>query len=176
MAVTKKERELTPSERAELIYDLSVRDGILGLNGVVAELRHCKSDTTRTFPIGINWDEWRLAITYTDQIGHIELSRRMGIFWLELTLVGTTREIAPEDHRNVDRLIERLDEEVRRCLGALKIAVFSTSHRVKGRGLTGPGRQAGLHGPQPQPGYRLLLLSMSWPYHLLHEYERVQEE
>lgn len=55
MAVTKKERELTPSERAELIYDLSVRDGVLGLNGVVAELRHCKSDSTRTFPIGIDW-------------------------------------------------------------------------------------------------------------------------
>ena len=52
MAVTKKERELTHSERAELIYDLSVRDGVLGPNGVVAELRHCKSDATRTFPIG----------------------------------------------------------------------------------------------------------------------------
>ena len=35
MAVTKKERELTPSERAELIYDLSVRDGVLDLNGVI---------------------------------------------------------------------------------------------------------------------------------------------
>ena len=60
MAVTKKERELTHSERAELIYDLSVRDGVLGLNGVVAELRHCKSDATRTFPIGIDWNVWSL--------------------------------------------------------------------------------------------------------------------
>ena len=56
MAVTKKERELTPSERAELIYDLSVRDGVLGLNWVVSELRHCKSDATRTFPSGIDWN------------------------------------------------------------------------------------------------------------------------
>lgn len=174
MAVTKKERELTPSERAELIYDLSARDGVLGLNGVVAELRHCKSDSTRTFPIGINWDEWRLAITHTDQIGHLELSRRMGIFWVELTLGGHTREIAPEEQRNVDRLIDQLDEEVRRCLGRLKIEVFSTSHRSKDRGLI--GREAGLHGPQPKPGYQLLLSSMSWPYHITHEYERIPEE
>lgn len=174
MAVTKKERELTPSERAELIYDLSVRDGVLGLNGVVAELRHCKSDATRIFPIGIDWNEWRLGVTNTDQIGHLDVSRRMGIFWVELTLGGSTHEIAPEDHRNVDRLIYRLDEEVRRCLGALKVATFSTSHRAKDRGLI--SRQVGLHGPQPKPGYQLLLSSMSWPYHLTHEYERIPEE
>jgi len=174
MAVTKKERELTPSERAELIYDLSVCDGVLGLNWVIAELRHCKSGMTRTFPIGIDWNEWRLAITHTDRIGHIELSRRMGIFWVYLNLGGSTHEIALEEQRNVDRLIDRLDEEVRRCLDKLKIAVFSTSYRAKGRGLI--DRQVGLHGPQPKPGYRLLLSNMSWPYHLTHEYERVPEE
>lgn len=144
MAVTKKEREPSPSERAELIYELSARDGVMGLNRVVAELRHCKSDMTRTFPIGIDLKEWRLAITHTDQIGHLEVSRRIGIFWVELTLGGSTHEIAPEEQRNVDRLIDRLDEEVCRCLDKLKIAVFSTSHRSKARGLI--DRQTGLHG------------------------------
>ena len=74
----------------------------------------------------------------------------------------------------MDHLIDRLGEEVRRCLGALKVATFSTSHRAKDRGLI--SRQAGLHGPQPKPGYQLLLSSMSWPYHLTHEYERIPEE
>lgn len=63
---------------------------------------------------------------------------------------------------------------MRRCLDKLKVAVFSTSHRSKDRGLI--DRQVGLHAPQPKPGYQLLLLSRSWPYHLTHEYERIPEE
>lgn len=174
MAVTHRERELTPSERAELIYDLSVRDGVLGLNEVIAELRHCKSDMVRAFPVGINWDKWRLAITHTDQIGFLELRRERGIFHVELNLGDHPRVIAVEDHRSVDRLIDRLDEEVRRWLDKLKVAVFSTSHRARDRGLI--ERQTGLHVPQPPQGYRLLLSRVRHPYHLMHEYERIPEE
>ncbi len=73
--ITKQERELAKHEIADISYDLSVRDGILGLDKVKDVLRNRQPSDYSTHPIGVDYDNWRLAITHTDRLGHIEINR-----------------------------------------------------------------------------------------------------
>ena len=61
-----QERELTPHEIADISYDLSVRDGILGLDQVKDALRKIQPHQRSTLHIGVDYENWRLAVTDTD--------------------------------------------------------------------------------------------------------------
>jgi hypothetical protein len=75
-----QERELTPYEIADIIYDLSVRDGILGLDQVKDVLRKIQTHQRSTHHIGVDYENWRLAISTTVTDGSYELAaKRAGI-------------------------------------------------------------------------------------------------
>ena len=59
-----QERELTPYEIADISYDLSVRDGILGLDKVKDSLRKIQPHRRSTHHIGVDYENWRLAINH----------------------------------------------------------------------------------------------------------------
>ena len=74
--ITKQERELDNHEIADISYDLSVRDGILGLDQVKDVLRNSQPHQRSTHHIGVDYENWRLAITNTDwMLGLIEIRR-----------------------------------------------------------------------------------------------------
>ena len=75
-----QERELTPYEIADVSYDLSVRDGILGLDQVKDVLRNSQPSHYSTHTIGVDYENWRLAISTTVTDGSYELEpKRAGI-------------------------------------------------------------------------------------------------
>ena len=59
-----QERELTPYEIADISYDLSVRDGILGLDQVKDSLRKIQPHQRLIHHIGVDYENWRLAINH----------------------------------------------------------------------------------------------------------------
>ena len=75
-----QERELTPYEISDISYDLSVRDGILGLDQVKDVLRNSQPSHYSTHTIGVDYENWRLAISTTVTDGSYELAaKRAGI-------------------------------------------------------------------------------------------------
>ena len=166
MAVTKKERELTPSERAELIYDLSVRDGILGLDQVKDVLRNSQPSHFSTHPIGVDYDNWRLAITHTDRLGHIEINRSQGVVSVDIVIGSHRTQLASAGDRAVHYIADDLGELIRTPLEALKIYAICTSVNDGWRELK--ARQAGIHPVPSIPGYTWSHSSLSEPFVLHH--------
>ena len=71
-----QERELTPHEIADISYDLSVRDGILGLDQVKDALRKIQPHQRSTHHIGVDYENWLLAISTTVTDGSYELAAK----------------------------------------------------------------------------------------------------
>ena len=119
--ITKQERELAKHEIADISYDLSVRDGILGLDQVKDVLRNSQPSDYSTHPIGVHYDNWRLAITQTDRLGHIEINRSQGVVSVDIVIGGHRSQIASAGDRAVHYIADDLGELIRTPLEALKI-------------------------------------------------------
>ena len=103
-----QERELTPYEIADISYDLSVRDGILGLDQVKDSLRKIQPHQRLIHHIGVDYENWRLAITDTDwMLGLIDMADDLdemiqkALESLKINAISTTvyegsRELGPE--------------------------------------------------------------------------------
>lgn len=117
--ITKQERELAKHEIADISYDLSVRDGILGLDQVKDVLRNSQPSDYSTHSIGVDYDNWRLAITHTDRLGHIEINRSQGVVSVDIVIGSHRTQLASAGDRDVHYIADDLGELIRTPLEAL---------------------------------------------------------
>lgn len=168
--ITKQERELAKHEIADISYDLSVRDGILGLDKVKDVLRNSQPSDYSTHPIGVDYDNWRLAITHTDRLGHIEINRSQGVVSVDIVIGSHRTQLASAGDRAVHYIADDLGELIRTPLEALKIYAICTSADGGCRELT--ARRAGIHPVPSIPGYIWSHSSLSEPFVLRHTFVR----
>ena len=172
--ITKQERELAKHEIADISYDLSVRDGILGLDKVKDVLRNSKPSHHSTHSIGVDYDNWRLAITQTDRLGHIEINRSHGAVSVDIVIGGHRSQIASAldvaGDRAVHYIADDLGETIRTPLEALKIYAICTCVDDGWREIK--SRQAGIHPAPSIPGYTWSSSSISEPFVLRHTFVR----
>ncbi len=168
MAVTKKERELTPSEGAELIYDLSARDGILGMDQVKDALLKIQPHQRSTHHIGVDNENWRLAITDTDwMLGLIEIRRAYNVVTVEIVIGSRRKLLCSGGDGTINHMADDLDEMIQKALESLKINAISTTVTDGSSNELEPTR-AGIH-PRPSiPGYTWSHTTMYSPFALRH--------
>lgn len=168
--ITKQERELAKHEIADISYDLSVRDGILGLDQVKDVLSNSQPSHHSTHTIGVDYDNWRLAITQTDRLGHIEINRSQGAVSVDIVIGGHRSQIASAldvaGDRTVHYIADDLGELIRTPLEALKIYAICTSVDDGWREMK--ARQSGIHPAPSIPGYTWSHSSLSEPFVLHH--------
>lgn len=146
-----QERELTPYEIADISYDLSVCDCILGLDQVKDALRNSQPNRRSTHPIGVDYDNWRLAITDTGQLGLIEIRRSHNIVTTEI-VIGSRREaLCSGGDGTINHIVDNLEELIQKSLEALKINAISTTVYEGSRELA--PKRAGIHPVPSIPGY-----------------------
>lgn len=168
--ITKQERELAKHEIADISYDLSVRDGILGLDQVKDVLRNSQPSHYSTHTIGVDYDNWRLAITHTDRVGHIEINRSHGAVSVDIVIGGHRTHLAVSGDRAVHYIADDLGELIRKPLEALKIYAVCTSVGDGWREMR--SRRAGIHPAPSIPGYTWSHSSLSEPFVLRHTFVR----
>lgn len=168
--ITKQERELAKHEIADISYDLSVRDGILGLDQVKDVLRNSQPSHCSTHTIGVDYDNWRLAITQTDRLGHIEINRSHGAVSVDIVIGGHRTQLASAGDRAVHYIADDLGELIRTPLEALKIYAICTCVDDGWREIK--SSQAGIHPAPSIPGYTWSHSSLSEPFVLRHTFVR----
>lgn len=164
--ITKQEREMAKHEIADISYDLSVRDGILGLDKVKDVLRNSQPSHYSTHTIGVDYDNWRLAITHTDRLGHIEINRSHGAVSVDLVIGGHRTHLAVAGDSAVHYIADDLGELIRTPLEALKIYAICTFVDDGWREIK--SSQAGIHPAPSIPGYTWSHSSLSEPFVLRH--------
>ena len=168
--ITKQERELTKHEIADISYDLSVRDGILGLDQVKDVLRNSQPSHNSTHTIGVDYDNWRLAVIQTDRLGQIEINRSHGSVRVYLVIGGHRANLAVDSDSAVHDIADDLGELIRTPLEALKIYAICTSVYDGWREIK--SRRAGIHPVPSVPGYIWSHSSLSEPFLLRHTFVR----
>ena len=191
--ITKQEREMAKHEIADISYDLSVRDGILGLDQVKDVLRKSQPSHHSTHTIGVDYDNWRLAITQTDRLGHIEINRSHGAVSVDIVIGGHRAHLSVAGDSAVHYIADDLGELIRTPLEALKVYAICTSvHYIAdnlGELIRTPlgafkiyasctsvddgrrelkARRAGIHPVPSIPGYTWSHSSLSEPFVLHH--------
>lgn len=161
-----QERELTPYEIADISYDLSVRDGILGLDQVKDSLRKIQPHRRSTHPIGVDYENWRLAITDTGRLGLIEIRRSHNVVTTEI-VIGSRRELlCSGGDGTINHIADSLDELIQKSLEALKINAISTTVYEGSREMA--PKRAGIHPVPSIPGYTWSYSSTYSPFALRH--------
>ena len=161
-----QERELTPYEIADVSYDLSVRDGILGLDQVKDALRNSQPNHRSTHPIGVDYENWRLAITDRYRLGLIEFKRSQGMVTAEIVVGSHRGLLASGGDGVIDRIVDDLDELIQTALESLKINAISTTVYEGSRELE--PKRAGIHPAPSIPGYTWSRTSTYAPFVLCH--------
>ena len=162
-----QERELTPHEIADISYDLSVRDGILGLDQVKDALRKIQSHQRSTHHIGVDYENWRLAITDTDwMLGLIHIRRDYNVVTVDIVIGSRRKLLCGGGDGTINHMADDLDEMIQKALESLKINAISTTVQEGSREL-GPER-AGIHPAPSIPGYTLSHSSTYSPFVLRH--------
>lgn len=162
-----QERELTPHEIADISYDLSVRDGILGLDQVKDALRKIQPHQRSTLHIGVDYENWRLAITDTDwMLGLIDIRRDYNVVTVDIVIGSRRKLLCSGGDCTINHMADDLDEMIQKALESLKINAISTTVYEGSREL-GPER-AGIHPAPSIPGYTLSHSSTYSPFALRH--------
>lgn len=161
-----QERELTPYEIADIIYDLSVRDGILGLDQVKDALRKIHPHRRSTHPIGVDYENWRLAITDTGRLGLIEVKRSQDTITASIVIGSRRGLLASGGVYTINHIADGLDELIQKALESLKINAISTTVYEGSRELA--PKRAGIHPVPSIPGYTWSHTSTYAPFVLRH--------
>lgn len=162
-----QERELTPYEIADISYDLSVRDGILGLDQVKDALRKIQPHQRSTHHIGVDYENWRLAITDTDwMLGLIEIRRAYNVVTVEIFIGSRRKLLCSGGDGTINHMVDDLDELIQKALESLKINAINTTV-TDGSCELEPTR-AGIHPVPSIPGYTWSHTSMYSPFALRH--------
>lgn len=167
-----QERELTPYKIADISYDLSVRDGILGLDQVKDSLRKIQPHQRLIHHIGVDYENWRLAITDTDwMLGLIDIRRDYNVDAVDTVtvdiVIGSRRKrLCSGGDGTINHMADDLYEMIQKALESLKINAISTTIYEGSREL-GPER-AGIHPAPSIPGYTLSHSSTYSPFVLRH--------
>lgn len=162
-----QERELTPHEIADISYDLSVRDGILGLDQVKDALRKIQPHQRSTLHIGVDYENWRLAVTDTDwMLGLIDIRRDYNVVTVDIVIGSRRKLLCSGGDGTINHMADDLDEMIQKALESLKINAISTTVYEGSREL-GPER-AGIHPAPSIPGYTLSHSSTYSPFALRH--------